>query len=204
MRVINLTHGKGNGIDKACLMTASNMLIGKPEDLDNNSCVCPLLRKFIIITNDNMPLKLLRELYTPLIWEILGTRNDDPVILQKRTYCFADWVVRDICNLDVTEIVDIKTALAALAAAHAAAHAAANVANAVYAANYAAYAANAATNAVANAANVANAATNAANAVKVTNNWEKCPEIIRKVAAIGDKRPVEIVLSETELRETLV
>jgi len=198
MRVINLTHGEGNGIDKACLMTASNMLIGKPEDLDNNSCVCPLLREFIIITNDGMPLELLRELYTPLIWEILGTRNDDPVILKKRAYCFADWAVRDICNLDVAEIVDIETALTAYAVANAAAKAAAYAA--AYNFTYATYnAVDAAADAAYSAANAA--ADAAADAVAI---WEKCPEIIRKVAAIGDKRPVEIVLSETELRETLV
>ena len=42
MRVINLTHGAGNGVDKACLMTASNMLIGRPVFLRrlNSASTC--------------------------------------------------------------------------------------------------------------------------------------------------------------------
>ena len=171
MRVINLTHGAGNGVDKACLITASNMLIGRGEDLDVNTCVCPLLREFIIITNDKMPLPLLRELYTPLIWEILGTRNDDIEVLQKRAFCFADWAVRDICKIKCDPIVDIESTKAAADSA----------ANAAYAANAAIAAARAAVSAS-------------------TGVWKKCPEIIRKVAAIGDKRPVETVMGEEKLR----
>ena len=86
MRVLNLCHGEGNGVDSACLMTASNMLIGKGHEGDQNSCVCPILQRFIIRTNDLMPVELLGELYGPLAWEIIGTRNDDRSVIEARVF----------------------------------------------------------------------------------------------------------------------
>ena len=193
MRVIKLTHGKGNGLNQACLMTASNMLVGRGTDGDENSCVCPLLRSFIVPTNDAMPEELLAELYTPLIWEILGTRTEDREVLQARADAFVDWAVREIAPIalrcrgfeaeaakleSLPAIIDVETARAAAHAAYAAAHAA-NAANA--------------------AANAAYAAVNAANAASAEIIWRKCPEIIRRVASIGDKRPVECVINEDQL-----
>ena len=200
MRVINLTHGAGNGIDTACLMTASNMLIGRGEDGDNNSCVCSLLRLFIVLTNNPMPLPLLRELYGPLAWEILGTRNDDPAVMRARACAFADWSVREIAPLtlesiglsaeadklrSLSEIVDDQSARAAADAARAAADAA-DAADADDAADDAARAARA-----------------AADAARSANAWRKCPEIIRRVSAIGDKRPVECVIDAEQLARAL-
>ena len=193
MRVIHLTHGAGNGINKACLMTASNMLIGRGEDGDNNSCVCQLLQSFIIATNDAMPEELLGELYGPLIWEILGTRNDDPAVIQRRAYAFADWTVREVAPLalesagmlthartlrELPEIVDIETALAA--DAYAAARAAADAAHA--------------------AAYAASARASAAHAARI---WHMCPDIIRRAASIGDRRPVETVITIDQLAKLL-
>ena len=172
MRVIKLCSGKGNGIDTACLMTASNMLIGRGEDGDENSCVCPVLREFIIQTNDVMPDDLRAELYGPLVFEILGTRNDDVEVLRQRALAMADWAVREIepIALDeaglkimadtlrsLPEIVDRQTADATFAAvADAYATYTALAVNAVYAAD---------------------------------PIWRLCPEIILRVAAIGDLRP---------------
>ena len=130
MRVVNLTHGSGNGVDKACLMTAANMLIGKPKEGDNCGCVCPVIRAFIITTNDEMPEPLLSELYGPLVWEILGTKSTPEVELQ-RAYLSADFAVRTLVPIvldnygAVTEaeslralpaIVDQQSARAAYAA----------------------------------------------------------------------------------------
>jgi hypothetical protein len=259
MRVINLTHGAGNGTDKACLMTASNMLIGKGELGDINDCVCLLLRRFIIITNDVMPIPLLRELYGPLVWEILGTRTDDPVVLQQRAFAFADWAVREIAPMALdaqglheaanklrglsaitdkesaqnaadaadaaysaraaadAAAADARAARAARAAADAAAASAAATDAAYDVATDAAYAAHAARAAAADAARaaaadaaahaVAHAAAyavvHASDAAATDAIWCKCPEIIRRVAAIGDKRPVEICMGVEELADSL-
>ena len=223
MRVINLTHGAGNGIDTACLMTASNMLIGRGEDGDNNSCVCSLLRLFIVLTNNPMPLPLLRELYGPLAWEILGTRNDDPAVMRARACAFADWSVREIAPLtlesiglsaeadklrSLSEIVDDQSARAAADAARAAADAA-DAADADDAADDADYAARAAADAADAddaddaADDAARAARAAADAARSANAWRKCPEIIRRVSAIGDKRPVECVIDAEQLARAL-
>ena len=230
MRVIKLSHGKGNGIDKACLMTASNMLIGKGDEGDDNSCVCPIIRSFIIPTNDKMPEDLLGKIYSPLIWEILGTKTDDKDVIQKRAYLFVDAAVREFAPLaleqaglnehsnnlrNLPKIVDTNTAklaYTAAAAAYAAANAAYVAANAANAANAAAYAAAVAVSyaaaaavAAANAANAANAAAYAANAAAYAANaaWERCASLIIEACKIGDKRPVEPCLTENQLCEML-
>ena len=228
MRVIHLTHGAGNGVDKACLMTASNMLIGRGEDGDQNSCVCPLLREFIIPTNDAMPEEMLGELYGPLAWEILGTKTEDTDVLVQRALAFADWALREVCGVNCDPIVDERTAYAAkVAAGNAgnAAYATKDTADAAaYAADaaaYAAYAAKADANAAATTAYAAEvAAGNAAYAAKDAAAyaaakdakadanaavWRKCPGIIRHVAAIGGTRPKEpqCVITRDELCEAL-
>lgn len=43
------------------------------------------------------------------------------------------------------------------------------------------------------------AAVRAAYAADAAAIWRKCPEIIREVASIGDKRPVECVISQDQL-----
>ena len=95
MRVIRLTRGSGNGVDEACLMTASNMLIGCGEQGDKNNCVCPLLRAFILPTNDSMPKDTLGELYGPMVFEILGTRSEYRSVMTARMLAFVDWFLRD-------------------------------------------------------------------------------------------------------------
>ena len=182
---ITLTHGAGDGKNTACLMTASNMLMGMGHLGDKNSCVCPIIRAFILPTNDAMPIPTLRSVYgNPLLaWEILGTATDDNEVITKRSYAFADWSVRKIAPIalraadlpaqatileNLPQIKDKESAYAANYAANAAAHAAAN------------------------------AATHAA-----TEIWSLCPEIIRHVASIGDKRPVECAITINQLCEIL-
>ena len=197
MRVIRLTHGAGNGVDRACLMTATSMLAGVPEQLDNTSCVCPMLRAFIVKTNDAMPEELLGELYGPLAWEILGTATDDREVMQARAYAFADSAVREIAPMALRDagleeaakrlesLPEIRDKESARAAAADAAHAAADAADADAraAADAAAYA--------------------AAYAASQSRLWRKCPDIIRRVASIGDKRPVECVIDCEQLAEAL-
>ncbi len=98
-RVIRLTHGAGNGVDTACLLTAANMLVGKGELKDGygegDSCVCWILRPFIVLTNDNMSEDFLGEVYGPLVYEILGTKidydQDSRDVLLARAKHIATW-----------------------------------------------------------------------------------------------------------------
>lgn len=71
---LKLCSGAGNGVDQACLMTATNMLIGQPKLGDRATCVCTLLREFIIPTNDAMPNGMRQKHYGLLPWEIIGTK----------------------------------------------------------------------------------------------------------------------------------
>ena len=240
MRVVRLTHGPGNGVDKACLMTASNMLIGRGEDYDDNACVCPVLRQFIIYTNDNMPIELLEELYTPLVWEILGTRNNK--VLQLRVFAFVDWSCREVLPICLESAglhseAEICRGLSPITNKKTAKDAAITISDAVSDAdiigtlgtigvgNSIAKVVNSATSAATSAANVATRVasnTNAASTVLSTANvaintasiatiagveadkiWRMCPEIIRRVAAIGDKRPVECVITHDQLCDAL-
>lgn len=65
-RPLKLCRGAGNGVDSACLMTAANMLTGNGARGDEAVCVCPVIRAFIIPTNDCMADDLRQELYGPL------------------------------------------------------------------------------------------------------------------------------------------
>lgn len=84
MRVITLCEGAGNGKNTACLLTASNMVRGEGECLDSNPTVDAFLDGFIPNTNDWMPGNLRNEIYSPFIWEINGTFTDDPDIIKQR------------------------------------------------------------------------------------------------------------------------
>ena len=209
MRIVKLCHGQGNGIDKACLMTAANMLIGKGADGDKSTaknCICPIIRRFIIKTNDAMPSGLLSELYGPLVWEILGTRSQNPEVNQARAFLFADWAVRSISPIRLAAIgkkveaeqlkalPKIDSVETARYAAHAAAYAADAAADAAHAAAYAAAYA---------AADAAAYAAEAAADADACDIWRMCPDIIRAAAAIGDKRPVETLLTHDELADAL-
>ena len=222
MRVLNLCHGTGNGVDSACLMTASNMLIGKGEDRDHNSCVCPILRAFIIKTNDNMPLEFLGELYGPLVWEIVGTRNNNMEVRKARAFKLVDWCVRaqvpmflELIGVDrheamrsIGEVSDRAAASRAQDSISGLFHfdnSAAGLA-AVYASDAAFAAANSTADAAATYA--AYSAAHAANDIVNDNRdyWAMFPEIIREVASIGDTRPKEmpaVVLTDEQLAEAL-
>ena len=224
MRTIHLTSGAGNGVDKACLMTAANMLIGRGEDGSVCYCVCPVIQNFITATNDaigDYSEELLGELYTPLIWEILGTKVDVETE-RKRGYYFADKAIRvftsialEECGMveeanklrSLSELVDAETANAACTAARTActADSATNRA-AVDAVVHAIYAAvHADTDAY------VHAATYAAHAVYATTDaaadaervYRMLPDIIRGAIAIGDKRPVETVMTHDQLAGAL-
>jgi len=246
MRRINLTHGRGNGVDSACLMTATSMLIGKPEELDECSCVCPIIRAFVIKTNDSMPKQLLGDLYGPLIWEIPGTHTEDTGVIVQRAYKCVDWAVRAVLPLmfdavgspeqadtlrQLASVTSQNAANAATRAANAAtrasartsvrasARAAANAADAAACAADATDAADACTAAALSATLSALSATLSADSAAVdavdavdtvyaanaaaAAVWRECPNLIRRLASIGDTRPVERVLSEYQLASLL-
>ena len=87
---LRLCHGAGNGVDTACLMTATNMLIGCGNKGDEAVCVCPVLRAFIITTNDCMPDALRQELYGPLPWLLIGTKTYDIGVMVRRAEILSD------------------------------------------------------------------------------------------------------------------
>lgn len=113
MRTIKLCHGPGNGINEACLMTASNMIIrdddeisilSSREELDENDKVCPIIREFIIVSNDSIPINILGELYTPFVWEILGTNTNDINIMIERVRILYNWAIDEYdCDLSHLE-----------------------------------------------------------------------------------------------------
>lgn len=213
MRTLKLTHGPGDGISSACLMTASNMIIGRGEDRDKNSCVCPVIREFIIVTNDAIPESILGELYGPLVLEILGTKTEDLDTMRRRAYCFADWAVRTVVPIAqrtmgreaiakrleaLNEIVDASSARAAkttaleIDAATMPADAAVYVTAHPNAMTGAVYAANMAARTVKVAARLAG-----------DDIWKLCPGIILQVASIGDRKPVDIVMTLDDLAASL-
>src|SRR4051812_30936139 len=91
---MSFTHGAGDGKKTGCLMTMSNILVGKPEQLDKtnqSNLVCTVMRSFIISTNDTIPEETLGKVYGPLAEKILGTITSDLKIMQERAIMFAEW-----------------------------------------------------------------------------------------------------------------
>lgn len=187
---LRLTHGAGNGIDTACLMTAANMLIGKGAMGDDCECVCPVLRAFIIPTNDAMPLDLLAELYGPLAWEIIGTRTDDIGVMVRRA---------EILAAAANELARYA-AKSAKSASKYARYVAKYAKSAAMYAEYAGFAAHAA-DAAAYAAT--HAAAYAANDTESRRIWTLCRDVIRAAAAIGDRRPIECAITTKQLCDSL-
>lgn len=70
MKTIKLCCGCGNGKDRACLLTASNMILGRGHKYDSNKTVDYILRGFIPCSNDSMNDELRSEVYSEFIWEI--------------------------------------------------------------------------------------------------------------------------------------
>ncbi len=89
MYVVKLCKGAGDGIKTACLATAVGLING--EIGDRPSCLCPVIREFIITTNDLLPDYLREKYYGELPWELVGTNTDDKEIQSKRLIVFLDW-----------------------------------------------------------------------------------------------------------------
>lgn len=178
---LKLCFGAGNGVDRACLMTASNMLVGRGDLGDRSdlggSCVCPLLRDFIIDTNDMMSQEAREKHYGPLAWEIIGTLSDDPIVLSMRKEELTKFAIRmlEICGsgLSTTETARVDVYLRTDAP--------------YYAARVAAYV----------------ALDSSRGGFNSTFSHDEaaaeCAAVIRRVAAIGDKRPVELAMTPEQL-----
>lgn len=97
MRTIRLCRGPGNGIDTACLATAVAMLAGEPEHRDSPECLCPVIRSFVVATNDAMNQERRSKLYGDLPWLLIGTNNgcqNGAEVEKQRALVAADYAVR--------------------------------------------------------------------------------------------------------------
>jgi hypothetical protein len=201
MRTIKLCFGAGNGVDTACLMTAVSIVTGAESPTDSPSCVCPILRAFIVKCNDNMPDALRSELFTPLIWELPGTQTTvENQILRAKVFAHGSQILAARAAAAraaayAAAAVDADVAAAAARAARAAVDAA-DVAAAADAADVAAAAADVAAYAARAAAYAADVA---AAYAAVREIYEYCVTLIRVAMSIGDKRPVEIVKTPEQL-----
>ena len=178
---LRLCNGAGNGVDTACLMTATNMLIGRGDKGDEAVCVCPVLRAFIITTNDCMPDDLRQELYGPLPWLLIGTKTSDVSVMVRRA---------EILSEAAQELAKSAAKSAAESAKYAAKSAddAAKSA-AMYADDAAMYAAESAKY----------AAMYADDAAEQRRIWMLCRDALVRAAEVGSKTPVEIVMTPDEI-----
>jgi len=167
---LRLCHGAGNGVDTACLMTATNMLIGCGNKGDEAVCVCPVLRAFIITTNDCMPDALRQELYGPLPWLLIGTKTDDIGVMVRRAEILSD------AAQELAEYAEYAAK------------------SAKYAAEYAKYAAEYAAEYAAKAAKYA-----AEYAAAERRIWTICRDALVRAAEVGSKTPTEIVMTPDEI-----
>ena len=189
---LRLCHGAGNGVDTACLMTATNMLIGCGNKGDEAVCVCPVLRAFIITTNDCMPDALRQELYGPLPWLLIGTKTDDIGVMVRRAEILSD-AAQELA--EYAEYAAKSAKYAAESAKYAAEYAAEYAAkSAKYAAEYAKYAAEYAAEYAAKDAKYA-----AEYAAAERRIWTICRDALVRAAEVGSKTPTEIVMTPDEI-----
>lgn len=120
-------HQEPNGEFQACVIEAAAYIAGESWS-DQPKCVCPVIRRFMISWNDELPSDTERDrLLKPLLTKVVGTRNPD--IEERRSYMALDWLVRvhapKFLELtgdlkphaqtlrDLDEIVDLAGAMAA-------------------------------------------------------------------------------------------
>lgn len=92
-RIIHLTRGRGNGGDRACVMTGAAYLDGQ-ENTDHPDDMCPVFSQFLrsandIIDSDDQRSRLLSE----WCWLIRGTKGGAGDEM-RRVYLLADMAVR--------------------------------------------------------------------------------------------------------------
>lgn len=187
---LRLCNGAGNGVDTACLMTATNMLIGRGDKGDEAVCVCPVLRAFIITTNDCMPDDLRQELYGPLPWLLIGTKTSDVSVMVRRAEILSE-AAQELAKYAAKSAEYAE--YAAMYAKYAARYAAKSAEYAKSAAMYAKYAAMYA------AMYAAESAKSAEYAAEQRRIWMLCRDALVRAAEVGSKTPVEIVMTPDEI-----
>lgn len=202
---LRLCYGAGDGKTEACLMTATNMLIGQPEQEDKAVCVCPTLRGFIITTNDGMPGELRQLLYGDLPWEIIGTRTDDKEAMADRLAVFQRLAEKCQAALtafgyrvngkfrgDVTDLAN-ETMLISRSLRSGRVSSDSNLA---WPGDMAALIVSTTVDIIDSSSPNTTAEDRACSIQTV---WGWCREAILEICAIGDKRPVETVMSVEEM-----
>jgi len=187
---MKLVKGKGSKETGACWMSAIAWYAGQETWTDYAECVDPMIRTLCVTVNDRAADHERERLIGPHLMTPMGTRTDDPSIIQRRLerivgFAFEQAVAAlkrsgqralakslapyaGVCCKSDWAAASYAAGHAANAAGHAA-NAAANAASAAasaagYAANAASYAAAASAAGYAAAASAANAASAAANA----------------------------------------
>lgn len=211
-RPLRLCYGAGNGIDKACLMTATNMLRGRPEARDGcDSCTCMLLARFIVGTNDTMRACDRHEVYGPLPWEIMGTYTEDPKILLKRARVLVDgcrgMLQAPYCDAQSYIYMDRAEDYLRLAVKGVEGNLRGHLIRAVTSAT-SALCASSPSGSYGCYTGPATAPTRYATApykspVKTRVGANKCRNLILEVCKIGDKRPVELKMTPSQLSTAL-
>jgi hypothetical protein len=174
MRVINLCRGSGNGVDRACLASAIGMVCGEIGMGCKPNALCPSMYNFIYGTNDRMPEEVRDRLYGPLVYELAGTGWATQQVIEAR---------RNHIRARVKGLLASRCTLPkftrALEEAGWSPASGATIDNAI-------------------AADPGTALALLASYVD-SSLWEECPKILLEAAAIGDKRPVEVVIPPDEL-----
>lgn len=184
---MQFTHGAGDGVKTGCLMTMSNVLVGHGEDTDkstDHNKVCTVMRSFIMSTNDTIPVDILAKVYGPLAEKILGTITSDPKVLRERAIMFAEW--SDEIPLPPKKLVRRKSLTEE-------AYEKFRLAAPEY---YSSVASDIAHQACNRAVKVLRASSK--NTMQIA---ELCRDILAKVAASGERKPVVVV--NTELAKEL-
>lgn len=110
---ITISHGSHpNRGDELCVMEAVAYVAGEPHG-DHPACACPVITKFLINWNDDLPTDADRErLLKPLVPLLVGTKST-PEVEKRRSDLAADWLIRE-CAPAWLELAGLKVHAEAL------------------------------------------------------------------------------------------
>lgn len=93
MRVVRLCRGSGDGKTTACLTTAISIISGRPEELDEPSCLCTHIAALARPLNDDMEDDVRACVLGDLPWMLIGTVTDDREVLEARAHLVLEYAI---------------------------------------------------------------------------------------------------------------
>lgn len=92
--------GDGRPEDGLCLMQMVDWFSGREHVTDNPACACPVLTAIGVRLNDNAPTQADRDSLWPLVWRLLGSRDQSAQTIR------AEHIVREVTHRIIAPVFE--------------------------------------------------------------------------------------------------